>query len=186
MHWEHKVPFAPVVGFGWRWYNEHHERQNIAASVLYNHLMNDALSGTVPKPVDVAIMQRFKKDYPTSTYRELAELFSARQAVEKGDLPQAEQILQSAVHGGANPALIDLARLRLARVQIAQAQPQRAVKTLQGISQKASGLMQMAANIERANAYVALKQNDKAQQLMSQVMAQAKSAGVEVPGFALG
>jgi predicted negative regulator of RcsB-dependent stress response len=175
-----------LVGFGWRWFNDHREKQHVAASTLYNHLMNASMSGESSQPVDTAIMHRFKQDYPTSTYRELAEMFLARQGVSKGDLTKAARVLRSSIHAGANPALVDLARVRLARVQLAQAKPAKALKTLQGLSPKASSLMVMAANIERAKAYRAMNKPEKAQQLMASVQAQAKSAGVELPGYILG
>jgi predicted negative regulator of RcsB-dependent stress response len=174
-----------LVGFGWRWYDEHRERQELSASILYNQLLNASMSGPAPEPVDAAIMQRFKKDFPTSTYRELAELLLARQDIGHGNLVQAEQVLQSSIHAGANSALIDLARVRLARLQLAAQNPQGALKTLKSLTKNTSDWMQLIADIEFAKVYEAMNDEKQAREIRENVQTKAKSLGIDLPGYIL-
>jgi predicted negative regulator of RcsB-dependent stress response len=170
-----------LVGFGWRWYNNHEQKQQMSASVLYSNLLQKTLASGGEKPVDVAIMQQLKNDYPSSSYHMLAEMYLAGQDVSEGALQHAEKVLREAVHSGANSALIDLAKVRLARVFLAQLKPKEALQALGTPSENASNFMRMLFEIEQSKAYLALGVKAKAQQLIDSVQAQAKSAEIELP-----
>lgn len=175
-----------LAGFGWRWYSGHKQSQQIAASALYTDLLQSSLSGDGEKAVDAVILGEFKQEYPNSTYRIFADMFAARQAVNKGQLKQAEMRLVSLLSSRANPALLDLVKLHLARVYLMESKNKKALITLNTISAKKADLMGLLANIERTKVYLALNQSAKAKQLMASVQAQAKSNGVPLPGWVFG
>jgi predicted negative regulator of RcsB-dependent stress response len=174
-----------LFGTGWRWYGTHRQKQQVAASALYSDLLQSSLGGGHEKALNAVIMKDFKDNYPSSAYRSFAEMLAARQDMDKSALDQAGVRLRSVVASGANSALVDLSRVRLARVLLAQSKPTEALQALDGVNKKSSDIMTMLVGIERAKAYIALKQPEKAQQLVASIQAQAKSKGFEIPGWVL-
>jgi predicted negative regulator of RcsB-dependent stress response len=70
------------------------------------------------------------KDYPHSPYADQAELALARLSVDTGELKDAVAPLSQVMNESKDGELKRIARLRLARVLIALAKPDEAIKTL--------------------------------------------------------
>ena len=118
-----------LAGFGgWRFWQAHEQRLDIAGEAGYEQVINafsrnDFAGGT-------AATDKLVKDYPMTPYADMAELASARVAVEHSQLPQAAQRLAHVLDTTRDPELKLLARLRLARVQLGEGKPDDALKTL--------------------------------------------------------
>jgi predicted negative regulator of RcsB-dependent stress response len=120
-----------IVGLafgGWRYYQSHIEQRDLTTAARYQQVLsafsnNDMAGGA-------QITDQLVKEYPSSPYASQADLAAARVAVESGKLDQAAIRLQRVLNTTKDPQLRDVARLRLARVEIAQGQPDTALRTL--------------------------------------------------------
>ena len=73
------------------------------------------------------------QEFSGSAYSDQADLAAARVQVETQQLDQAAARLTQVLHSTRDPELALVARLRLARVQLAQKQPDEALKTLDAV-----------------------------------------------------
>jgi predicted negative regulator of RcsB-dependent stress response len=113
---------------GWNWWQERQTRVGSEASARYEQ-MTDALQKNDPTRAK-AIAAALEKDFPDSPYVDQAHLFEARLAVEANDLPKADALLKGIMDRTKDEQLSLVARLRLARVQLAQNKPDDALATL--------------------------------------------------------
>ena len=120
-----------IVGLGlagWRYYQSHIEQRELTAAARYQQVLNSFSHNDVAGGVLVA--DQLVKDYPSTPYANQADLAAARVAVEIGKLDEAATRLQRVLTSSKDPQLKLLARLRLARVQLAANQPDQALSTL--------------------------------------------------------
>lgn len=115
---------------GWNWWQDRQTRLGVDASVRYEQ-MTDALQKNDPTRAK-AIAAELEKQFPDSPYVDQAHLFEARLAVEANDLPKADTLLRGIMGRTKDEQLALVARLRLARVQLAQNKPDDALATLNG------------------------------------------------------
>jgi predicted negative regulator of RcsB-dependent stress response len=115
---------------GWNWWNDRQDRLGLEASARYEQ-MTDALQKNDPTRAK-AIAATLAKDYPNSPYVDQAHMFEARLAVEANDLAKADSLLRGVMDRTKDEQLALVARLRLARVQLAQNKPDDALATLNG------------------------------------------------------
>src|SRR5215472_12370955 len=126
---------AVTFGFsGWKWWQRHQDAQGQAAAARYQQVL-DALSREDLGAAD-KIQQGLRADFAKSPYSDQGDLALARANVEDGHLADAEQHLMTVMNSSPDDALRLVARLRLARVQIAADQPKDALKTLSGTEPK--------------------------------------------------
>jgi predicted negative regulator of RcsB-dependent stress response len=113
---------------GWRWWQGQQQTQRLAANAAYENLLTTFDSGDI----DAALRQleQFRKDYASSAYAAPAELAAARVHVARNELDKAAARLRSVADSAKDVQLRVVARLRLARVQIAQGKPADALLTL--------------------------------------------------------
>jgi predicted negative regulator of RcsB-dependent stress response len=115
---------------GWNWWQDRHDRLGLEASAKYEQ-MTQAL-GRNELSRAKTLSAELERDYPNSPYVDQARLFDSRIAVEAGDLAKAETLLRSVMERTKDDQLALVARLRLARVQLAQNKPDDALATLNG------------------------------------------------------
>jgi predicted negative regulator of RcsB-dependent stress response len=115
---------------GWNWWKDRQDRLGVEASARYEQ-MTDALQKNDPTRAK-AIAAELAKDYPDSPYVDQAHFFEARLAVEANDLAKADSLLRGIMDRSKDEQLALVARLRLARVQLAQNKPDDALATLNG------------------------------------------------------
>lgn len=114
----------------WNWWNDRQDRFGLDASARYEQ-MTDALQKNDPTRAK-AIAAELEKDFPDSPYVDQAHFFLARLAVEANDLAKADSLLKSVMDHTKDDQLALVARLRLARVQLAENKPDDALATLNG------------------------------------------------------
>ena len=116
-----------VIGgwFGWQQWTDSRETKAANASAIYIELMElagqdpvEELSVDDRKQIQ-ALAESLRVDYEGSHYAQYAGLMQARLAIGDGDLDAAKQALESVIEGSDDAELADIARLRLARVEIA-------------------------------------------------------------------
>jgi predicted negative regulator of RcsB-dependent stress response len=105
---------------GWRFWQGYEQRQAENASALYDSLVRAVRADDAPKAAGPAAV--LKDDYAGSAYSALAALLLAKQAAEDNDYAKARAELEWVIAHSRLPELVDIARLRLARVLLAQEQ----------------------------------------------------------------
>ncbi len=116
---------------GWHWYQEHIDSVGAEASTKYTQVIE--AFGKGDRTQAFVLVGELERDYPSSPYVDQVKLMAARVYVDDGDLNKAAAELQAVTEHSKDSELALLARLRLARVQIAQKKPDAALATLNGL-----------------------------------------------------
>jgi predicted negative regulator of RcsB-dependent stress response len=120
-----------LVGSGyWAWnaWQRHAEQAYESASSRYGQIVEAFGRNNIDGGVKLA--DDLIKDYPTTAYADQANLAAARIQVERGNLDKAAVRLTQVMSSTKDSELALIARLRLARVQLALNRPDEALKTL--------------------------------------------------------
>lgn len=127
------IALASVGVLGWQFWQHQAQTKAQNASVLYQLLMNAALTdGTVDVAEVARLGNQLKADYPKTQYAQYARLFLAKVAADAGRLDDAAAELRFVAEQSADSVLKELARERLARIWAAQNEPQRGLDVLSG------------------------------------------------------
>ena len=112
------VIVGAAVLAGWRFYQERVDRRAGEAAGEYAEILNAYGRGEPSKAATlIAVLER---DHAGSPYVDQAHLAAARMAVESNELDQAASQLRTVMTATHDPELALVARLRLARVLLAQ------------------------------------------------------------------
>lgn len=114
--------------WGWRWWEARTERLALEASAKYQQVLDAYERGDRTR--GLTLLDELRRDYGTSPYTDQAELATARVHVEQNELDKAGERLRRVMETTDDPQLALVARLRLARVQVAQNRPDDALATL--------------------------------------------------------
>ena len=118
-----------LAGFGgWRYWQNRTQLRDLAAASRYEQVIdafsrNDVTGG-------LRLADELVKAFPNTAYADQANLAAARIQVESKQLDQAAARLQQVLASTRDAELALIARLRLARVQLAQGKADEALKTL--------------------------------------------------------
>ena len=151
---------AITIALGWRFYQQHTIRQAERASLIYERMIVDIMgrhTQEAKKESDVLMHQ-----FPRTPYATLSALTLAKLAVEQKKFDLATENLQWVIKHSHNKDFRQIARLRLARIYLAQKQTQAALKILEKTdSDSFTGLtLEITGDV-----YVALGQKEKAKTL---------------------
>jgi predicted negative regulator of RcsB-dependent stress response len=116
-----------IVG-GWRWWQYRSDNNGIAAAQAYVQVLDAFQRGDRTRGLD--LVQQLGQNHPGSPYVDQADLAAARLLLETGQVDRAASYLTVVMNGARDPQLQLVARLRLARVQVAQNHPDAALATL--------------------------------------------------------
>ncbi|HEX8756389.1 MAG TPA: tetratricopeptide repeat protein [Steroidobacteraceae bacterium] len=160
-----------AIGFGgFRWWQAHQNNVELAAGTMYVQMENAFAQGN--RTQAFILLGDLERKYPSSPYADQARLASAKAFVEDTELGRAADELQEVMQHSRDPILRLVARQRLARVQIAQHQPSKALATLNGAD---PGAMAPLYEVARGDAYYAM--GDKAAALAQYRLARASDTG---------
>lgn len=160
-----------ALGLGaWRWWQARENGVDVAAGAMYVQMENAFAQGD--RTQAFILLGDLERQYPSSPYADQARLASARAFVEDGELGKAAGELQQIMQHSEDSILRLIARLRLARVQIAQHQPSTALATLNGAN---PGAMSAQYAVVRGDAYYAM--GDKSAALAQYRLAKAADTG---------
>lgn len=129
------VILAVILGAGWRYLQHHKEHSLEHASMRYEQLLTNVVNGNTEEVESHA--NRLMERYPHTPYAEFGALQLARQKIYQGDLSQAGEKLQWVMKHGDSSALREIARVRAARVLLAQSKPEEALKLLDKVDDNA-------------------------------------------------
>jgi len=154
--------------YGYRWWEARQADRSLAAEQRFTAML-DALAAN-QREEGLRLAGEVTGEFAGTPYADQATLVLARLDVEAGDFAQAETRLAGLADGSDDPELRLVARLRLARVQLAQGRHDDALATLDAASQPG-----IEARIEELRGDVQLAKGDKPAALASYRKAQAAS-----------
>ncbi len=167
---------AAIAIFGWRTWQDRQYRILSHASAIYDEMLTARAQNNAE--ATVVQSQKLFDHYPKTTYAQLAALMLARDAAYKKDYAKAITEVNWVIQHSDISSMRQIARLRLARIQLAQQQPAESIKTLDTVEDKSfNGLI----NEERGDAYYALKENKKAREAYQQALNDLPNADVIRP-----
>jgi predicted negative regulator of RcsB-dependent stress response len=157
--------------FGWRWWQSHQDARQLEAGGKYMQMVQSLERGD--RTQSLVLLGELERDYGASPYADQARLLAARVYVDETQLDHAASELATVAEHSKDQELAQVARVRLARVQIAQGKPDSALATLGGVAE--AGAFAARYHEVRGDAYYA--KNDKSAALSEYRSAQ--SAGAE-------
>lgn len=115
---------------GWRYWQNHTVKQSLEAATVYEKLTQSLAANDAKGAREAGSM--LIDQYKDTAYAPRAALLLAKLNVMSKDLKSAQAQLEWAAANSKEPAVKDMARLRLAGVQLDQKQYDAALKTLAG------------------------------------------------------
>ena len=125
------VGIGAILVYGWFWWGDRTDRLAVEAGTKYTQLAEAVNRGD--KTQSQSLTAQLEKDFGSSPYTDQARLLMARTAVDAGELDKAGGILKDLMAKTRDKELAFIARMRLARVQLAQNQPDVALATLAAV-----------------------------------------------------
>ncbi|NHQ87671.1 tetratricopeptide repeat protein [Iodobacter sp. HSC-16F04] len=119
---------ALVAYAGWKGWNAYLASQSAKAGVIYAELDKQAQAKDLAKMKPAA--EQLKKDYSGTAFASRGALLLAKSSAEANDVPAAVAQLQWVIANAKEAGLRDVARLRLAAVQLDQKKFDDALATL--------------------------------------------------------
>lgn len=123
-----------ALGFGWRYWRQHKVEVSQQASGIYQS-MTIAAEKQDEKTATV-LADKLMKDFSNTAYASLAGLLSAKNSVEQKQLKQAYQDLQWVIKNSDVKSFRQIARIRAARILIAENKAKAALKLLSTVDDK--------------------------------------------------
>jgi predicted negative regulator of RcsB-dependent stress response len=145
------VAIAALGLGGYRWWQARENHADLAAGTLYLQMESAFAQGN--RTEAFIVLGDLERRYPSSPYADQARLASAKAFVDDSQLDRAADELRAVMQHSSDPILRLIARVRLARVQIAQHQPSDALATLNGAS---PGALAPQYEEARGDAYYAM------------------------------
>ncbi len=150
---------AILFSLGLHFWFKHREQKLERASAHYEVMLSALVNGDDATTLREANL--LKDDYSHTPYSAQAALIFARNDVYQQKYSDAESELTWVMYHGNTDSLRQIARLRLARIEIQLNKPNDALKVLDKIND--SGYLPMIDE-ERGDAYLALNQTDNARE----------------------
>jgi len=165
------IATAAIVGVGiggYQWWRAHSQQQAMEAATKYEQLMKAYEAGD--KARSVALIDELQRDHSSSPYSDQAALMAARVHVDNNELDAAASTLRGVMEHSRDKQLQLVARLRLARVQLAQNRLDEATRTLDAAQPGA-----FAPRFDEVRGDIALARGDKAAALKAYQQARQSS-----------
>jgi predicted negative regulator of RcsB-dependent stress response len=162
-----------AASFGWRYWQQHALEKRQEASQLYDQLLTanqlDASGASLTRIAD-----ELQREYPRTPYASLAALLEAKAAVSQNNLTKAADKLQWIIQKTGDDDLRTIAQLRLARILLAQKQPDQALQLLNQVKEK-----DYLAAVDQVRGDIYLSQGKTAQARDSYQAARAVTPAME-------
>jgi predicted negative regulator of RcsB-dependent stress response len=155
---------------GYRWWQARQNGIALAAGAMFFQMESAFAQGDTTQAF--ILLGDLERKYPSSPYADQARLASAKAFVQDGQLGKAAGELREVMRHSNDSILRLIARLRLARVQIAQHQPSQALATLSGAD---PGALAAQYAVVRGDAYYAM--DNKSAALAQYRLAKAADTG---------
>lgn len=113
---------------GWRWWQDRQDAARLAAGSRYMSMVEAIDHGD--RAQAMRLLGELERDHAGSAYTDQAKMLAARVYMDGGELDKAATELSTVAAQSKDHNLASVARLRLARVQIAQGKADAALATL--------------------------------------------------------
>lgn len=179
------IVIAIAAVLGWNAWQDYQANQAEAASLRYQELLSLASQDNLSDDAQSRAQQlvgEINDEHGGTLYADLALLLQARLAIAEEDQGAAMTALESLIDATKQDYLKGLAQLRLARLQLADGDAEKALATLD------AGVPD-SLNAQRADTQgdilIALDRNDQAREAYQQAMQLSQEAGQPVYGVQL-
>lgn len=179
------IVVALAVVLGWNAWQRHQENQSANASVTYQQLMAIAGSDQIDdnaREQAFSLADTLQDEHGGTLYGDLAGLLEAKVAVDGDDFERARQALNDVIDQTDRDYMQGLARIDLARLQIADDNGEAALETLDASLPQALEAQRLDI---RGDALVALGRNDDARDAYRQAQSLAQDANQTLYGIEL-
>ncbi|WIX31632.1 tetratricopeptide repeat protein [Salinicola sp. JS01] len=179
------IVVAAALVLGWHAWQRHQENQSAEASVTYQQLIAIAASDSIDDKARTQAFEladKLESDHSGTLYADLAGLIEAKLAVGANDDARARKALEPLIADSDRPYMQGLAKIELARLQIAAKDADSALKTLDGSFPEALEAQRQAV---RGDAFVALDRNDDASQAYQEAQNLAQASDQTLYGLQL-
>ncbi len=160
--------------FGWRWWDAHVTERAEQASAQYSQMQTAVESSDMTTAQELAA--GLHDDFNGTPYAEQAALLLVRRYVEQGEFDRAAEGLRALVDDSDDPYLREVARVRLARVELAQNKPDAALATLEV---KAPGAFSAVFSEVRGDALLAKGDRAAARDAYRVALLEAGASGLD-------
>lgn len=123
------IVVAVVAIAGWQWYGSYSQNKDYDASRAYAEFQ------AAPEAEKAAAATELAEQFPGSAYHTFSLFHLAQNALAQNDLAAAEGYLEQVVAQADDELLVDLAKVRLAKIQVALDRSSQALETLASLSQ---------------------------------------------------
>jgi predicted negative regulator of RcsB-dependent stress response len=170
------VVLAMLAISGWRYWQQRQNKILTHASAIYNEMLTMRSQNNVAATLTQA--KKLLSRYPQTTYAQLAALMLTKNASFTKDYPEAEKHLNLVITGSNISSLRQIARLRLAKIFIAQNKAEDALQQLKTVDDKRFiGLIDEV----RGDAYLAMQNTHNARQAYQKALEELPDADVLSP-----
>ncbi len=148
------IAIALIITSGWRYWQNYRNKILTHASGVYDEMLAARAQGNSIGAIVQA--KKLLKNYSNTPYSQMAAFMLARDAVLKKDYPEALNQLNWVIAHSKDKSMREIARLRIARILIADNKPQDSIDSLKKIDDQ--NFIGLILEI-KGDAYLAL--NDK-------------------------
>lgn len=113
---------------GWQMFKKHQNNIRIQASMLYEDMLAAKTASHHDEMIKAA--KTLTEQYPRTVYAAQGAFMLAEDAVSRNDLVGAEDALNTVLKKGRKTGLYSIALIRLARINLARGEPQKALDLL--------------------------------------------------------
>lgn len=153
------VLLALALTYGWHYWQNYQNRIMTHASLIYDEMLGMRAQDNADGSTTQA--KKLISDYPKTPYASMAALLLAREAVKKNNYAEAISRLNWVIDHSKSKSLREIARLRIARILVAEQKPSEALNLLKIIDDNDyAGL----ADETKGDAYLAMNDQPSARQ----------------------
>lgn len=124
-----------IIFYGWNYYQSYRSRMLSHASRVYDEMLTDRAQNNSASTIVQA--EKLFSHYPSTPYSDMAALMLARDAISKKNYPEAVKQFSWVLQHGHSNSIRQIARLRLARLYIAEQKADEALSELKKVDDKA-------------------------------------------------
>ena len=165
-----------LIGFGWKYWHQRKVQNKQTASIEYTQLQVAAIKHD--NKLTLALAKRIKEAYKDTTYASFAALFAAQADVNEKKYEAALTELKWAMSTSKVAAVREVARLRAARVLLAEKKPDAALLLLKTVDEAS---YQPMNDLIKGEIYMAKGDKGKARSFFTSAKAEFQKAGVTNP-----
>lgn len=166
-----------IIGItGWRYWQERQNKILTHASAIYDEMLT--MRAQNESATTLVQAKKLYTHYPKTTYGQMAAFMLARTAIQNKDYSEAAKQLNWILDNSNIPSIRQIARLRIARVMLAEKRPEDCIDILQKVEDKSfDGL----SDEVRGDAYLSMNNIEMARQYYKQAISELPNAEVIRP-----